>query len=98
MMSADLPDPGMNRRDLLAAGAAAGGAFLVAADSAPGAQVEDRGSSIRITAVRGLPCGTKAYVKIDTSANLTGWGEITGLVPSVACALVESWRELLIDE
>jgi galactonate dehydratase len=89
--------PEVNRRDLLAAGAIAAGAAL-AATTAHGAQVEDRGSNLRIVNVRGLPCGTKAYVKIETNMGITGWGEITGLVPNVACALVESLKELLVDE
>lgn len=72
--------------------------MFVAADKAAGAQVEDRTSSIRITSIRGLPCGTKAYVKIETNHQITGWGEITGLEPKVASALVESLRELLVDE
>jgi galactonate dehydratase len=94
----------VHRRDVLAAGTlAVGGALLAATDAfagqpAPGGQVADRGSAIRITGIRAMPAGAKAYVKIDTNANVTGWGEITGLEPRVACALAESWRELLIDE
>src|SRR4051794_30713689 len=91
------PEPAVNRPDLLGVGALAAGGALLAASSdavagqpAPGAQVQDRGSSIRITGIRGLPAGTKAYVKIETNANITGWGEITGLEPRVACALAES--------
>src|SRR5437868_12282977 len=96
-------DRTVNRRDMLSAGALAAGGALLAASSdalagqpAPGGQVADRGSSIRITGIRGLPAGTKAYVKIETNANIVGWGEITGLEPRVACALAESLRELLI--
>src|SRR6516162_3967443 len=96
---------GVSRRDLLAAGAlAASGAMLasssdaLAAQPAAGGQVVDRGSAIRITALRALPAATKAYVKIETNANVTGWGEITGLEPRVACSLAESLRELLVDE
>src|SRR6516225_5657762 len=95
----------VNRRDMLAVGAlAAGGALLasssdaLAAQPAAGGQVVDRGSAIRITALRALPAATKAYVKIETNANVVGWGEITGLEPRVACSLAESLRELLIDE
>src|SRR5262249_31210146 len=88
-----------NRRQLLetAGVLAAGGALLASATSAA-AQVEDRASTIRITSVRGFPIGPKAYVKIQTSANITGWGEITGLEPRVASALAESLSELLVDE
>src|SRR4051794_17343581 len=92
------------RRDLLGVGAVVAGGALLAAGAeamagqpAPGGPVVDRGSAIRITALRALPAGPKAYVKIETNANVTGWGEITGLEPRVACALAESLRELLID-
>lgn len=88
-----------DRRDLLTAGALlAGGAFFAGGSSTHAAQAEDRTSSIRITNVRGFVCGTKAYVKIDTNHQIVGWGEITGLVPSVAVALAESIKELLVDE
>ena len=61
-------------------------------------QAEDRGSAIRITQVRGMVAGPKAFVKIETNQDIVGWGEVTGLVPSVAVALLESFRELLVDE
>lgn len=86
------------RREAIAAGAVAANALLADAGPAPGGRVEDRGSSIRITSVRALPCGTKCYVKIETNHKITGWGEITGLHPQTAASLIESWRELLIDE
>jgi galactonate dehydratase len=98
-------DTAVNRRDLLSVGALAAGGALLAASSdalagqpAAGGQVADRGSAIRITAIRAMPAGAKAYVKIETNANVAGWGEITGLEPRVACALAESLRELLVDE
>src|SRR5215213_4110866 len=99
----DANNDGVDRRALLGAGAlAAGGMLLAQAQEAvaaqPAPQVEDRGSAIRITQVRGLPAGTKAYVKVETNRNVVGWGEITGLAPGVAVALVESLRELLVDE
>src|SRR5580765_6891796 len=95
----DPNDKDLDRRDLLGVGAlvAGGIAFASSANSAA-AQVEDRGTSLRITNVRGLPCGTKAYVKIETSGPHIGWGEITGLEPRVACALVDSLKELLVNE
>jgi galactonate dehydratase len=87
-----------SRRDLLGAGALAAGTLLAAGGAAAGAQVEDRGSAIRITQVRGLPCGPKAYVKIETNQQITGWGEVTGSEPRVSVVLCESLRELLVDE
>jgi galactonate dehydratase len=90
-----------NRRDVLAAGAVAAGALLLneaAGADNPAGQVGDRASAIRISAVRATRVGTKAYVKIETSMKITGWGEITGLEPTVACALVASLAELLVEE
>jgi galactonate dehydratase len=102
-MSDEPRGAGMNRRELLeSAGLAAAGGLLLAgaADSqaAPGAAVEDRGSTIRITGLKATPVGPKAYFKIETNMNVAGWGEVTGLQPKVSCALAESLLELLIDE
>src|SRR4051812_25079912 len=91
-----MPDP--TRRDILGTAAASFLAEQVAAQPAAGAPVEDRASNLRITRVRGLPCGTKAYVKIETNSPHVGWGEITGLDPKVASALAESLAELLVDQ
>jgi galactonate dehydratase len=97
-MDQEKTEPGINRRELIGIGALAAGGVLLSAGGAFGAQVEDRGSTIRITQVRGMVCGAKAYVKIETNQNIIGWGEVTGLMPAVAVALMESWRELLVDE
>lgn len=90
----------LDRRDLMGATAMVGAGLVFAASAnSAAAQVEDRGSALRIASVRGLQCGTKAYVKIETNAGgPIGWGEITGLEPAVACTLVNSLRELLVDE
>jgi galactonate dehydratase len=70
----------------------------VSAQNNPAAQVEDRGSSIKITSLKATPVGPKAYVKIETNHKITGWGEVTGLEPKVASALAESLFELLDGE
>jgi galactonate dehydratase len=89
----------LNRRELLAVGAVAGGVAIAEAIAAdPVAKVEDRATSIRITALKAFPVGTKAYFKIETNHKITGWGEVTGLEPKVSCALAESLFELLQDE
>src|SRR5262249_8018389 len=67
----------VDRRGLLAAGAAAvGGLALVDAVSgaadAPGKQVEDRGAGLKITRLRAMTAGPKAYVKIETNHKITG--------------------------
>jgi len=102
-MSKELGDVVVGRRRWLSSvGAAAAAGVLLpeanAQDPAPGAQVEDRGSAIRITALTALPAGTKAYLKVDTSHKVVGWGEVTGLDPAVACALARSLFELLEGE
>jgi galactonate dehydratase len=86
---------------MLAAGAAVAGGLALADivhaadDAGAGKKVEDRTTNLKITRLRALPAGTKAYVKIETNLGITGWGEITGLEPKVACALAESLFELL---
>jgi galactonate dehydratase len=91
---------GLNRRELLegAGVLAAGGVLLSSAGESAAAQVEDRGATIRISGIRAFPVGPKAYVKVETNRSVTGWGEVTGLEPRVAASLLESYRELLVDE
>src|SRR5438309_2524473 len=100
-MSSEQDRTEVDRRRLLVAGAAAvGGLALVdaVAADAPGKQVEDRGAGLKITRLRAMTAGPKAYVKIETNHKLIGWGEVTGLEPHVACALAESLFELLDGE
>src|SRR5687767_13027436 len=91
------PSP-LNRRELLGAAGVALLAEAVAAADNPAEQVADRGSAIRITSLRAQPVGRKAYVKVETNHKITGWGEVTGLDPAVACALAHSLFELLDGE
>jgi galactonate dehydratase len=90
----------LDRRHLL--GAAGVAAAALAADFAhaagPGAAVEDRTSSIKITSLKGIVAGPKAYFKIETNHKVTGWGEVTGLDPKVSVALAESLFQLLDGE
>ncbi|HVV99968.1 MAG TPA: mandelate racemase/muconate lactonizing enzyme family protein [Planctomycetaceae bacterium] len=93
----------LNRRDLFrSAGAIAAGGLLLndvfAQENNPGANVGDRTSSIRISALKATPVGPKVYVRIDTNHGITGWGEITGLEPQVAATLAHSLFELLDGE
>src|SRR5262249_51042047 len=88
-----------DRREALAlAGAAAVGGLALAEADQPGAAVADRGSAIRLTALKATPVGAKAYVRLETNHKVTGWGEVTGSEPRVACALAESLFELLDGE
>src|SRR5262245_21904817 len=94
--------PPLNRRELLestgvlAAGGLLAGAVAEAAN--PAAQVADRASTVRITRLKAAPVGAKAYVKIETNHQITGWGEVTGSEPRVSCTLAESLFELLDGE
>lgn len=88
----------IDRREVMAlAGMAAAGALVAAADN-PAAGVADRGSSIKMTSLRGIPTGPKCYIKIETNQGITGWGEVTGSEPRVSAALAESLFELLDGE
>ena len=59
---------------------------------------EDRGSSVRISALRAINVGGKGYVKIETNMDVVGWGEINNMDTKVACALAESLGEIVIGE
>jgi galactonate dehydratase len=92
---------GVNRREVMGAAAAAGGLLLAGAvmgAEGPGASVADRTASIKMTSLRGIPVGPKAYIKIETNHKITGWGEVTGCEPKVASVLAESLFELLDAE
>src|SRR5690349_3936320 len=93
----------LHRRDVVhAIGAAAAGiAFLnnaVADEKNPAAQVADRTSTIRITALKTYWVGPVVYVKIETNHGIAGWGDLKGVDPRVSKPLVESLFELLDGE
>jgi galactonate dehydratase len=92
----DSPD----RRDLLGAAGVAAAALVLDHLHAegPGAKAEDRASAIKITALKGFVVGPKAYIRIETSHKVVGWGEVTGCEPKVAVVLAESLFELLDKE
>jgi galactonate dehydratase len=93
---------GLSRRQLVTtAGAfAAAGVFaeMVAAADAPAVAVEDKATSLKITAAITIPLGAKTLLKITTNHGITGWGEISQLPPKVAVELVASMYELLDGE
>lgn len=101
-----LPDPaelGLSRRDILAAGGTAAAAGFLMAQHAlgvdpPGAQVADKGSDIKISAIKTFPTGAKCYFRIDTNKGVSGWGEVTGSEPKVSALLAESLFELMDGE
>ena len=93
----------LSRRGALGTlGAAAGGLALVthavAAADNPAAQVADSAASIRLTGLRTHRVQSKVYIELQTNQKVTGWGEISALVPAVAEELAKSLFELLDDE
>jgi galactonate dehydratase len=94
---------GPSRRELLGSlGAVAGGMLLlndgVAQEKNPAAQVADSAAGLRITGLKTHLVQHKVYVEIQTSAKVTGWGEVSALVPTAAEALAKSLFELLDGE
>jgi galactonate dehydratase len=94
---------GISRREMLASAGLAATGWMMVNDAAggdnPGVNVEDRGSSIRITGLKTYPIGgTRVLIKVETNREVFGWGEISQLVPKAAVALVESMFSLLDGE
>ena len=89
-------EPTIGRREMLGSlTAAAAGATFLQEHSIAAPDVADRTSSIRITRLIPKICRDRVYVKIDTNHGISGWGEIKGVVPSVAAALAKSMFDLL---
>jgi galactonate dehydratase len=93
----------LSRRGALGTlGAAAGGFALVshalAAEDNAAAQVADPAAKIRITGLRTHRVQHKVYVELQTNQKVTGWGEISALVPSAAEELAKALFELLDGE
>jgi galactonate dehydratase len=93
----------MDRRELFrSAGSAAAGLALlnqaVAGQETPGAQVADRASSIRITALKTYWVGPIVYVKIETNHGIVGWGDLKGTDVRVGRELAHSLFDLLNGE
>src|SRR5262245_21875235 len=101
-MQETLSTGSISRRGLLGAVGAAGGfAFLqqaVAQENNPAGQVADTGSSLRITGLKTHRVQHKVYVELLTSQKITGWGEVSALVPTAAEELAKSLFELLDGE
>ena len=91
----------IQRRELLttAAAFALGGRLLAETPGPnPAADVEDRGSSIRINGLKTTIVGPKIFAKIETNQKIFGWGEISGIEPKAGVALATSLFELLDGE
>ncbi len=61
----------------------------------PAAEISDRTSSIRLTNLHARVCRDRVFVKLETNHGVFGWGEIKGVVPSVAAALATSMFSML---
>src|SRR5947207_5984962 len=95
--------PSSSRREWLASASAAAGGLLflndaVGQDKNPAAQVADSAASLRITGLKTHLVQHKVYLEMETSAKITGWGEVSALVPTAAEALAQSLFELLDGE
>jgi galactonate dehydratase len=93
----------MNRRECLttAGAVAAGCAWLAEAigqENNPAAQVADKTSTLKITALRTYWVNPVVFVKIETNHGATGWGEIKGIDPRVGKVLAESLFALIEGE
>lgn len=93
----------MNRRQCLttAAAVASGHALLAEAigqENNPAAQVADKTSTLKITALRTYWVNPVVFVKIETNHGVSGWGEIKGIDPRVAQVLAQSLFSLIEGE
>jgi hypothetical protein len=92
----------VSRRAALGTLGAAGGLLLlnqaVAQDNNPAAQVADTASSIRITGLKTHRVQSKVFVEILTNHKVTGWGEVSALVPAAAEELAKALFDLLNGE
>jgi galactonate dehydratase len=70
----------------------------VGAERNPAAQVADRASAIRITALRTYWVNPVLFVRIETNRGVVGWGDIKGVDPRPARVLAESLFDLLDGE
>ena len=73
----------------LGLGSAASLGFMMAQQNVAAQNVADKGANLKITDVRMFNVG-KFYVRIQTNAGITGWGETYGLVAKAAIALCEA--------
>ena len=101
-MQAERSGDGITRRGALGALGASGGLLLlnhaVAQENNPAAQVADAASSVRITGLKTHRVQHKVYVEVLTNRKVTGWGEVSALVPSAAEDLAKAFFDLLDGE
>ncbi|MFN0197155.1 MAG: mandelate racemase/muconate lactonizing enzyme family protein [Planctomycetaceae bacterium] len=93
----------LSRRNLLGTlGTTIGGMLVlnhaVAEENNPAAQVADSAADIRLTEMRTHRVQHKVYVELMTNKGVTGWGEVSALVPTAAEELAKKLFDLLKDE
>ena len=90
----------MKRRDFLKVSAAGAAAAALGPAQWLGAQsarepLQAKEGEIRITDVKLYPAG-RLYIRIDTDAGLTGWGEVNTFTPAISEAIVQTYKPLLV--
>ncbi len=89
----------VNRRGFFSGATVALGAALPeGAEAGAATGVEDRSSRIRITDAVPHLCRDRVFLRVDTNLGISGWGEIKGVVPTVAAELARSMLTLLRGE
>jgi galactonate dehydratase len=86
----------INRRKLLGTlglGSAASLGFMMTQQNVAAQNVVDKGANLKITDVRMFYNAGKLYVRIQTNAGITGWGETFGLIAKAAMAVCEAMGE-----
>ena len=101
-MNRERSGDGITRRGALGAVGVLGGLTLldhaVAQENNPAAQVGDTASTVRITGMKTHRVQHKVYVEVDTNRKITGWGEVSALVPGAAEELAKALFSLIDGE
>ena len=71
---------------------------VVGDEANPAAQVGDRTTTIKITALRAIWVGSHVFIKIETNHGVTGWGDLKGVDPRVSKPLAEALFQYLDGE
>jgi galactonate dehydratase len=70
----------------------------VAREDNPAAQVADAASAVPITGLKTHRVQHKVYVEVETNRKVTGWGEVSALVPAAAEELAKALFALIDGE
>jgi len=78
---------------MLGLGSAASLGFMMTNQNVAAQNVVDKGANLKITDVRMFYNAGKLYVRVQTKAGITGWGETYGLIAKAAIAVCEAMGE-----